>query len=280
MSDDLLALPESLDPSTRMAEPLRGAVRGAHNRTGWRGRRVAADRMPAALCWSASRAALLSGPRPCGADPVGLRAGLRRGAGRTVLRSQVLLLPPGLCAMGVDAGTSPTAADTHLLSLHGSFRGGDRRLEDHPMVRRIRSVGPPPSRCRRTPPAAHLVLPDRTTVRSPHGAAAEACAGRLWRGRSAPASQLRHGRGPRAEDPRRPRLLRAIRLCEDDRWTESIRVHPRSFRPRQQQRSCDVRRRSRIGGTEKAGLLCRLYVPKCVGELTAAIRQFDLRGGG
>ena len=37
MNDDLLALPESLDSSTRMAEPLRGGVTGAHNRIGWRG---------------------------------------------------------------------------------------------------------------------------------------------------------------------------------------------------------------------------------------------------
>ena len=40
---------------------------------------------------------------------------------------------------------------------------------------------------------------------------------------------------------------------------------------------CGVERE--LEALKKAGLLCRLYVPERVGELTAAIRQLDLRGG-
>src|SRR5450759_3649842 len=145
--------------------------------------------------------------------------------------AEVLYLVAGIRELAVPPGVPPgetgRRAGPRLFLLRGPLRAGRGRWADGTQAQRVSQDRRPPSRQRRAPVAAHLVLSRRAADRPQHEGPAKTRGGGVRRNRTAPAPLQRYAAIGARPVPAGDRLVSNFRLPQVRRWGNPFRVYPR-----------------------------------------------------
>src|SRR5450759_5658572 len=144
---------------------------------------------------------------------------------------EILRLVAGIRELAVPTDAPPGetgwGAGTRLFLFRGPLRAGRGHGDDGPLARRVSQDRRPPSRQRRAPVAAHLVLSRRAADRPQHEGPAKTRGGGVRRNRTAPAPLQRYAAIGARPVPAGDRLVSNFRLPQVRRWGNPFRVYPR-----------------------------------------------------